>query len=69
MMNRPSEIVCETSGGLLPADPCDNDEYCAGPNTLEEAACGKTLLCTKKGKYDFFEHYTLQNLFVYRHLV
>ena len=53
-MESPNEIMCEMSEGLQPSGHCYKDEYCAGPNTLEEAVCGKTLLCTKKGSYTNF---------------
>ena len=41
--------MCEKNGGLQPNGQCSDDEYCAGPNSLEDAVCGKRLLCTKKG--------------------
>ena len=43
------QIVCETNYGLEPSGGCGRDEYCAGLNTLDDAVCGKTNLCTKKG--------------------
>ena len=47
-MKSSNEIMCETTGGLQPSGQCEDDEYCAGPNTLEDAVCGKKLLCNKK---------------------
>ena len=41
--------MCEKNGGLQPNGQCSEDEYCAGPNTLENSVCGKKLLCTQKG--------------------
>ena len=41
--------MCEKNGGLQPNGKCSDDEYCAGPNTLENSVCGKKLLCSKKG--------------------
>ena len=41
--------MCENHGGLQPNGHCAEDEYCAGPNTLEDSVCGKKHLCTKKG--------------------
>ena len=43
------QIVCETNHGLEPSGGCGRDEYCAGLNTLDDAVCGTTNLCTKKG--------------------
>ena len=48
-----NEIMCEKNGGLQPNGKCDDDEYCAGPNTLEDAVCGKKELCTKQGTNEF----------------
>ena len=49
-LNASNEIICEKNGGIpQPNGECDADEYCAGPNHLEEAVCGKRKLCTNKG--------------------
>ena len=53
------QIVCETNRGLEPSGGCGRDEYCAGLNTLDDAVCGKTNLCTKKGKI------SVENYFYY----
>ena len=48
-LNYTNGIMCEQNGGIQPSARCSGDEYCAGPNTLEDAVCGKKDLCTKKG--------------------
>ena len=45
--------MCEKNSGLQPSGECEKDEFCAGPNTLEEAMCGKKYLCTRKGNNIF----------------
>ena len=45
-----NEIMCEKNAGLQPSGECDKDEFCAGPNTQDEAMCGKKYLCTNKGR-------------------
>ena len=49
LVNDSNEIMCEKNGGLQPDGKCSEDEYCAGPNTLQDAVCGKKDLCTKRG--------------------
>lgn len=41
--------MCETDRGFELSGGCGRDEYCAGLNSVEDAICGKTNLCTKKG--------------------
>ena len=54
-MGASNEIMCEKNGGFpQPNGTCDADEYCAGPNTLEDAVCGKKTLCTKKGSQKIY---------------
>ena len=47
----PNEIICEKNGGLQPNGQCGEDEFCSGPNTIEDSVCGKKELCTKKGDH------------------
>ena len=42
--------MCETERGIEVSGGCARDEYCAGLNSFEDAICGKTNLCTKKGE-------------------
>lgn len=49
-----NSIMCEKNGGLQPNGKCADDEYCAGPHTLEDSVCGKRQLCTKKGTSQFY---------------
>ena len=44
-----NEILCEKNGVWLATGNCNEDEYCAGPDTIEDAACGKKELCVNKG--------------------
>ena len=44
-----TEIFCEIDGQLIENGTCESYEYCAGPNTFEDAICGKSNLCTMKG--------------------
>ena len=47
-------IMCEKNGREQPSGQCSEDEYCAGPDAIENAECGKFKLCTKKGILDYF---------------
>ena len=50
LISASNEIMCEKNGGFPQrSGECDEDEYCAGPNNLEDAVCGKRKLCTNKG--------------------
>ena len=51
--------MCVKNAGLQSNGQCADDEFCAGPSTLEEAICGKTFLCTKKGSNGVFIWYNL----------
>ena len=50
----PSEIICEINGVRTNVGSCEADEYCAGPNSLKDAICGRSDLCTRKCKICFF---------------
>ena len=50
-------IMCEMNEGVQPNGYCSNHEYCAGPNTLEDAVCGKKELCNKKGTHEIHFYY------------
>ena len=45
-----AEIICQINGKWQKDGSCGSDEYCAGPNTIEDAICGQSNLCTRKGK-------------------
>ena len=59
--------MCESSGGLQPNGQCSENEYCDGPNNLEHALCGKSLLCNDKGTHVFPRMFsnTYQEICVY----
>ena len=50
----PTEIICEINGVRTNVGSCETDEYCAGPNLLKDAICGRSDLCTKKCTNFFF---------------
>ena len=43
--------MCENTGQWVPNGHCGKAKYCAGPNIIEDAACGKKELCASKGNY------------------
>ena len=59
-----TEIICETPQGLQPSGSCAIDEYCVGLNTLDDAVCGNTNLCTKKGMIQHEVMYWKEKIFI-----